>query len=171
MDCLGKEIRFADSAKVEWPRLVKKIVKTPTKYGYGELRFTSYILLHVLQLSFVLFVPASHPFSTHHARKTYLLLYVGGVSVPNLQTVSCGSVCILNSTLWLQMEFYPLHANKVRVPGSEGPNAAIKGLRSLLEKTWKFLNVPNQLLLDMAEVLNSYCYKKSLCFIKYKVIS
>lgn len=107
----------------------------------------------------------------HHACKTYLLLYVGGVSMTNLQIASCGSVCILNSTLWLQMEFYPVHANKVRVPGSEGPNAAIKGLRSLLEKIWKFLNVLNQILLDIVEVLNSYRCKKSLCFTKYKVMS
>lgn len=90
-----------------------------------------YLLLHVLQLSVILFVPASYPFSMHHSCKTYLLLYVRGVSMTNLKIVSCGSVCILNSTLWLQMEFYPVHANKVRVPGSEGPNTAINGLRSL----------------------------------------
>lgn len=130
----------------------------------------AYILLHVLQLSVILFVPASHPFSMHHSCKTYLLLYVRSVSMTNLQIVSCGSVCILNSTLWLQMEFYPVHANKVRVPGSEGPNAAINGLRSLLEKIWKFLNFPQKNLLDTAEVLNSYCCKRSLCFIKYKVM-
>lgn len=63
-----------------------------------------------------------------------------------------------------------MQANQVRVPGSEGPNAAIKGLRSLLEKMWKFLNFPNQILSDMAQVLNSH-YCKSLCFIKYKVMS
>lgn len=69
------------------------------------------------------------------------------------------------------MGFYPTQAIKVRVPGSEGLNAAIKFLRSLLGKIWKVLHFPKQILLDMAEVLNSYCCKKSLCFIKYKVTS
>lgn len=69
----------------------------------------------------------------------------------NLQIVSCGSVCILNSTLWLQMEFYPVHANKVRVPGSEGPNAAYKRFKVVVRKYLEVLNFPNQVLSDMAD--------------------
>lgn len=69
----------------------------------------------------------------------------------NLQIVSCGSVCILNSTLWLQMEFYPVHANQVRVPGSEGPNAAYKRFKAVVRKYLEVLNFPNQVLLDMAD--------------------
>lgn len=93
----------------------------------------------------------------HHTCKTNLLLHVGEVSVTNLQIVSHGSVCILNSTLWMQMEFYIVHSPNVGGPGSEGPNAAVTGLRSFLEKFWKFLHFPNPILVDMAEFLNSSC--------------
>lgn len=80
----------------------------------------------------------------HRTCKTYLLLHVGEVSMTNLQIMSHGSVCILNSTSWMQMEFYTVPSHKVGDPGSEGPNAAITALRSFLEKFWKFLHFPNR---------------------------
>lgn len=84
----------------------------------------------------------------------------------NLQIVSHSSVCILNSTLWMQMEFYTVLSHKVGVPGSERPNAAVTGLRSSLEKFWKFLHFPNWTPVDTAELC-----QKSLCFMWYKITS
>lgn len=67
---------------------------------------------------------------------------------------------LANCELWVslhpeqhivQMEFYPVHANKVRVPGSEGPNAAYKRFKVVVRKYLEVLNFPNQVLLDTAD--------------------